>query len=352
MTMQRLPRRALPVLGAGVAVLVGVTLPFWRGAAPATQAYPAEQHVRAATALPDPAPASGRSDAPAPPSHEPREDAIAALRTRFAQSSLRGTTPDGALALDAAGRVVANAELRRLFEWYLALTGEFELTDIRSLFAADQRDAHGAAAAADALALFDRYIGLREAAARIDGSLDDLAYLDALIALRRQWFGADADAMFGAEEAAQALSLERLAVVGDPTLDATERNALLADIDARQPPDERDARARFTDAELAGEQTRQLDALAADPATRHAERSALFGDDAATRLAALDADRAAWQRRIDDYVRSRDALRSDTSLDPASRATRLATLRERSFADHERRRIDALDAIGALPPGG
>lgn len=347
------PRRRLLLLGSSLAIAVGAALFVWRDAdAPQPRATNSTQPASPTADATEPSRNAVGSDAPVAHPVDTGDAGLAELRARFSQSGLRGSSPDGALHLDTAGRVIPDADLRRLFEWYLALTGEFELSDIRSLFAADQRDAYGEAAAADALALFDRYLGLRNASVRIDGRLDSRAYLDALIALRRQWFGDDADAMFGAEETAQAYSLDLLAVRMNPTLDSAERAARLAEIQARQPSEELEARTQFTDTELASEQTRQLDALAADAATRHAERSELFGDDAATRLATLDAERAAWQQRIDDYVRARDALRNDTTLDPASRTTQLAALRERSFAEHERRRIDALDAIGALPPGG
>lgn len=351
--MMSSPRRGLLLLGSGLAIAIGATLFVWRDAgAPQPRATNSAQPTSTTTDAAEPSRSVVGSVAPTARPVDTEDAKLTELRARFDQSGQRGSTPDGALHLDAAGRVIADADLRRLFEWYLALTGEFSLPDIRSLFAADLRETHGDTAAADALALFDRYLGLRNATVRIDGRLDSRAYLDALIALRRQWFGADADAMFGAEETAQADSLDRLAILMNPTLDSAERAARLAEIEARQPIDELEARTQFTDAELASEQTQQLDAIDAAPATRHAERADLFGDDAATRLAALDAERAAWQQRIDDYIRARDALRNDTALDPASRATQLATLRERSFAEHERRRIDALDAIGALPPGG
>lgn len=278
-------------------------------------------------------------------------DDLATLQARLATSSLRGAEPDGTVVFDASGAPIADADLRRLFEWYLSLIGEFTLPQIRTLLAHDLATRHGDTASHRVLALFDRYIGLRDATSRLDANLDQHAHFEALVALRRTWFGADADVMFGAEEAALSLTLDRLALRTDPTLDADERAALDAALDAALPADERTARADATIAADIDAATRAYDTAGTDAATRHADRSTRYGEDAATRLAALDAERAAWQHRIDTYQRARAALAADTTLDAATRATRLAALRDHSFAEHERRRIEALDAIGALGGG-
>ncbi len=274
------------------------------------------------------------------------------LRHRLQQSSLRGTTRDGDIAFDAGGRLVLDANLRRRFDYYLALSGEFSDIDIRTLLLGDVADAHGASAAAEVAEAFDRYLDLRADLAHSRMSTDLAERFEQVRAARRTWFGDDADAMFGDEEAHVAYTLERQALEASDELDDAERRSRLDQLEARRPATERAVQRDASAALLVAEQTRQLDALGADATDRHAERAELWGEQAADRLARLDRERADWDRRLAGYARSRAALIADSTLDASTRAAALDRLRRESFAPTERLRVEALEAVGALPATG
>jgi lipase chaperone LimK len=283
---------------------------------------------------------------------QPSPDRIALLRDRLARSSLRGTTRDGDIGFDERGALHVDAALRRAFDWYLSLSGEFDPDAIRDLLHADVVDAQGEAAAQQVLLWFDRYVGLRAELAATALSSDTATRLAQVSAARRRWFGAAADAMFGDEHTEVAHTLQRRAILADDSLDAAQREARLDALDAARPPTARESERDATAALLVEEQGRQFEHLGLDAATRHAERAALWGEAAADRLAQLDRERSAWDARIAAYQRERDALARDARLDAAARAQAITALRERSFGPEERVRIEALEAIGALRPGG
>lgn len=274
------------------------------------------------------------------------------LRARLERSSLRGATVDGELTVDPSGRLLLDAGLLRRFDHYLSLTGEFTPEEMRLLLHDEVQREHGDAVAAATLDAFDRYLGLGAELSAADLS-DDLAIRFAQIRdLRRKWFGTDADAMFGDEEAHTAYTLARRTVHQDASLDASERAARLAELDAARTPAERSAERDATAVLLAEEQSRQFDALGSDPATREAERSALWGEEAAQRLGALDRERARWDQRLADYSRERERIRNDARLDPQARERAHADLLQRSFSPAEQVRVESLILVGALPPGG
>jgi lipase chaperone LimK len=101
-------------------------------------------------------------------------------------------------------------------------------------------------------------------------------------------------------------------------------------------------RAETIDPLLASEQTSQFDALDVPPAQRQVERAALFGPEAAERLALLDAERAAWDTRVAMVRAQQQAWAADTTLDPAQREARLQSLLDVDFSDSEQRRVRAL----------
>jgi len=266
-----------------------------------------------------------------------------------ATTSLRDSDVDGN-AVVADGRVLADRELRRLFDWWLSLDGELPRHAIRAGLAQWLVARVGAVDASSVLAVFDRYRRYLDAVATIDARLPLEQRLEQLHALRGEWLGAElAAAFFADEERDAALALERRRVAADAPLTRAERAERIATLDAALPEPERAAREAEADPWLAEAQSRELAADAASPAERHDARAALWGEAAATRLASLDVQRAAWDARLADYRRERDALLAATP--PAARESALAGLRARRFAPHEARRVESLEAIAALPSG-
>lgn len=273
----------------------------------------------------------------------------------LATSSLRGAEIDGEVRLDAAGRLVPDLGLRRLFDQLLSLRGELDPGSIRRLLADLVSQRHGETVAREVLAVYDRYVAYLAAVADARlGAIADLRERHARArALRREHLGESlAAAFFAADEALAEHTLARIEIARDRSLDAEARAARLAALDAEAPAAIREARRDATLADLLAEQERQFDALEIDPDTRTAERAALFGVDAAARLAAVDAAEAAWQRRLADYARVTAPIRSDGRLDAAGRAAALEAELARRFDDAEQRRVRSLEAAGLIPDPG
>lgn len=290
---------------------------------------------------------------PSAPAHPaPAPVGVAARRARadlLATTSLRGTEVDGSISWSGAA-LLPDRELRRAFDYWLNLTGELSRDDIRALVAQWLAATAPADVAQRALDLFDRYLGLREAVARLDADEPLADRLARLHALRVEWLGREAAAAFFADEERDAmLALERRRIATDRALSAAERGERIAALDAALGGPERVAREADAEPWLAEAQTRELDAGGADAATRAQERTALFGQEAALRLAELDAERADFERRVGEYVRARDLLVATTPATAQQAA--IDALRASRFPPHEARRVASLEAVGALPGG-
>jgi lipase chaperone LimK len=277
--------------------------------------------------------------------------ANALLDWRGLEASLRGSGIDGEVRLGAGGEVLVDAGLRRLFDHVLSLVGERSPARIRELLAAHLQQVHGPAVAQQVLDVFDRYVALQAAIARADlaAIADPAERLRRLASLRRAYFdAADAEAMFGEDERYAAYAVQRIALATDRTRDPVARAADVAALEAALPEPARAAIAEAGTPALLLEQQRQFDQLGIDAGARHAERAALWGPEAADRLAALDAERAAWDARVQDYVRAREAILHDASLPAQERESRIAALRAARFDAAGQRRVAALEAIGRL----
>ncbi|WP_437594983.1 lipase secretion chaperone [Sorangium sp. So ce1000] len=304
----------------------GPTRSDTKGMLPALSVAPSPAHLRQALSVSRP---------PAPP---PRSPAIPA------PPSLRGTDVDGAVIVDERGDLVVGPELLGLFDYFLSAAGEEPAAAIRARVVAAIRERAAGPAADQAIALFDRYLGYREAAgaARAAEEADPAARLAALREIRRAWFGEEAAArLFGDEEREIEAAIDESRVLADATLSPEERAARIADVEAALPEAVREAREAATRplAQQAAEQALR-DAGASDEAL-HAYRVATVGPEAADRLAELDRQRAAWQQRLDAFAGERASIEA-TVADPDGRRVAEEALLARSFTSEERLRVRAI----------
>ena len=328
-------RRLVLAIAGGIALVVLVA---WRGGRAPAHRLPPRATLPGATDVarvaPAPAPTLAGQRAAPPPAGLP--------------TSLEGSEPDGAIAADAAGHLIVDIELRRLFDYFLAATGEEPVATIRDRIIATLRQRLPELAASEAIAILDRYLAYREAVRQSTPARDPAAELDRLHDLRQQMFSPDvAKAFFADEEAAIYAAFARRDALLDPALSPAERDRRIADLDARLPPAVRAARAAAT---APIDQMKRDAAMRAAGATDQditAARTAALGAEAAARLAELDRARAAWQARLDAFRAQRAALLADPALDPAERQRRVDDLLARSFTSQERIRVEALDRIAA-----
>jgi lipase chaperone LimK len=335
-------RPGLAIIGGGFVVLALIA---WRCTRAPSGPRAGDAGPRASGSGPA---AAGRSPAPA----------LAAKPTTAAAplpASLEGAEADGAVSADASGHLVVDLELRRLFDHFLAATGEEPLAAIRARIVAALRARLPAAAVAEATDLLDRYLAYREAARRLAPPPDPIAGLDQVHDLRARMFSPDVvKAFFADEEAATYAALSRRAVLADTTLSAAERERRLAEIDARLPASLIEARAAATAPLDEMNREQAMRAAGASGPEIAAARTAALGADAAARLADLDRARAAWDARLARFRAARAALLADPGLDDAERRRRIDELLASSFTAQERIRIEALERseTGGGDPAG
>jgi lipase chaperone LimK len=339
-------RRVVGLVGGaglvGLAVLALVALDL-RGTAsppaPTAGAAPGDPAVRAApVAAPlttRPVPVAAADDVATPPT---------------LPGSLEGADADGAVAADASGQLVIDLELRRLFDHFLAASGEEPIATMRARIIAALHARLPDRAATEAIAILDRYLAYRDAARNLPPTASDRAGLAQVHELRARMFSpAVARAFFADEEAATFAALDRRDVMTDPALSDAERARRVAELEARIPAAVRTTRAAAMVPLEAMDREAALRAAGASDAQITAARTETFGADGAARLAALDRTRAAWDARLARFREARATLLADATLDDAARSARLDALLAQSFTPPERIRVEAIEHLSTSP---
>ncbi len=236
-------------------------------------------------------------------------------------------------------------EVRRFFDYFLSATGEEPAETVRARIVSEIQARLQPRAANEAIDLLDRYLAYRERAAALDpADRNDLeAQFAALEELRREILGDhDAVALFGDEEDASRVALERRRIAEDPRLSAEEKERALEEAEAQLPEPEREARAEAVSALRLWQDEQKLRADGASPQELRGLRESRFGKEAADRLEELDQAHDAWRDRVSLFQSGKAAIESDPSLTSDQRASAVDQLLQASFSATEQIRVHAI----------
>lgn len=267
--------------------------------------------------------------------------------------SLQGTYPDGQLSSDAAEALVADAELRRLFDYYLASIGEKSVAEIRAEIERELERRLQPAAAAEAKRLLARYLDYKRALVAVEkdsrmagGGLPAIRLRFAAMQETRSRFfsAAESTAMFGFDDAYDLDALTRLELSQDPNLSEQQKQEKLAALDAALPTALREAKEaplQVVKLEQAAQKMRNEGASDDDV---YRMRAAALSPEAAARLAEVDQDEAAWQHRIGAYLAERNRLvQANGNLPWQDQQALLQQLRQARFDAGEQKRLAAYE---------
>lgn len=270
--------------------------------------------------------------------------------------SLRGTTVDGQLRADVNGRLVINHDVRRVFDYFLSVVGEESPDRVLERIRAYAASQLPGPAAAEAEQLLLRYLDWQAAAGQIaempgagQSALDPdhlRARLDRMQALQEQHLGPEAaDAFFGDENRYSEYTIRRLALQENESLSAESRERALSELDSQLPDGLRQSTRQLQEYQRFREASETLQSDGASPGELYQARAEAYGDDAASRLQALDQQRAQWQSRVDEWLSKRDALMSQQGLDGESLDRQLRQHRSEYFDESELARVAAYERM-------
>jgi len=295
---------------------------------------------------------------PNDPTEAEKRQAYEASLLAVLPASLRDVPSPDTLDVDAAGNLVINAKIRKMFDHYLSTIGEEELgtiTDQVKLLLERQLEEP---ALSQAKNIYDNYITFKEA---MDGILQQSAQfqsgiLDAqtITALKQQirlersnYFSQEViTAFFAREDQYDDYMLAKSRITNDEALTGDEKIAEIFRLNQQSPAwlNQQNSQANRIEAYQAKE--RALTQSGAQAWEIQDLRRRELGDEAAAKLELRDKRRADWDQRLSAYREAVEAAMEQVS-DPngAYAVTLRDKIRAEYFKDHELRRVKSLDAI-------
>lgn len=320
---ERAPLTRRVVTAAAVALVVAGGVWIGRGVA--------MRHDAAAPVAPVDAAASAGTLAAAQP--------VAASAGAGPPTPLAGSSAPR-LPLDPGGHLAKVRAVRDFFDYCLTAQSDLNAAALDALVArevAAQLD--GTIAQVEALEVWRRYRVYLAELAKLPGAgavadKSDLATLqlalDQRASIARRVLGEWNEPFFGAEQWRQRYDLARLKIAQDRTLTDAQKAERLAALDQQLPPDARAERQRVAQQQAAIAQIAQLQKSGATPDAMRAQLTQTLGPEVAERVARMQQDDDAWQRRYADYAAQRAQIVA-LGLTPQERDAEIAALRQRMF---------------------
>lgn len=263
--------------------------------------------------------------------------------------SLRQTAVDGLPSAMDSGAIDV-VQLKSMFDYYLSTQGERALPEIRKEVESQLAARLHGQSLQDARDFFHRYLAylrsLAEAGKLKSVSADVLVQMrDRLQLLRqlreRHFQSQEIRQLFAATDAMDQMILQRMSIQRRQDIPVSEKQRLLAELEQTLPADLQAARQQATKHLVLSDAERQLREQGASPAQLQAMRTSMAGPEAAQRLAAMDAEEAAWQGKLKQWQREREQLVKDAGLSDLQRQQAQQALEQQLFSENERKRLAA-----------
>ena len=336
---------------AGLALAATAATLYWQwptlpspAAAVAPTAVPAPISITSAT----PAPTSSVTPAQ-PPS------GVSSL------PGLQGTEVDGELKTDSAGNLVLQLALRDYFDYFLSAADQAGLEAAVEALLADAGVRLQEPALGQLLGVLGNYLDYKRASlalmqqplsaqqqARPESQLAALQQaFEGLAQLRRAHFSAaQAEALFGAEEAYARYTLDSLALMAREDLSEQGKADLQEQLRAQLPDAMRASEERQQQALAQQAQSERLWQQGAGEQQQREFLAQTYAAETVERLLVEQRNERGWQQR---YAAYRDELAKlqGNGLSAADRQREQQRLRQRLFSDNDLHRVDTYDAIAA-----
>lgn len=267
--------------------------------------------------------------------------------------SLEGTRSDGDLKVASDDTLLVDAELGRMFDYYLSALGEKSLDAIRVEAERELDRKLKPNAAKQAKRLLAQYLDYKRALVDVEKDQKLVGTTAAIVKsrllamqkVRAQFFTPqEAQALFGFNDAYDMDAVARMEVADNKNLNDEQRKEKLAAIDAAMSPqlrEEREAPLRIAKAE---DDVKTMRARGASEQDIYRFRATTFSPEAAARLAEVDKEEAEWKARISNYLSERNKITNEMAQQPENvRLAALQQLRLARFNAEEQSRLVAYE---------
>lgn len=267
--------------------------------------------------------------------------------------SLQDIEVDGRLEVDANGNLKITEDVRHVFDFFFAATGEESNQTIMARIRAYLHHQLPEKAATQAEALLNAYVAYRddiEALPKVANPMQNIAAVktqkQAIQSIRSKYFDrVTSEAFFGAEDTYDNYTMARLEIMQNKTLTPEQKAQQQAMLIESLPNDLQDDIKTLNVYQNLTDLTKEWQKNQGSPQQLRTIREQTVGVEAANRLEKLDQETTTWNRRINSYLTQRDTVLSNSALAEPDQQQMVNQLKQQQFNPQERVRVEAFESM-------
>lgn len=281
--------------------------------------------------------------------------------TSFASKSQQDTQINCQIRVDGSNRLIVNEQTKDCFEYFITQYGEKPLEQIKTDFLAYTKSNYQDPVRSQLSDLWGRYIDYRGKLGEIQqptAEKDSAEFYQQIIQstqnLRKKFFSDyEIQGLFGTQDTYDQYTVDRLKILDDKKLSATEKAAKLKDLFNKLPEDWKENLQQLNQLEDLRKLTSEIKARGGSAEELHQMRTNLVGPEATQRLENLDVQRGDWKNKVNQYLTERDTIMKSSMSDSAKQSA-VTQLKSQKFANkQEQLRLETFETVhdqgGKLP---
>lgn len=279
----------------------------------------------------------------------------------FSSKSQQDTLINCQIRVDGANRLIVNEQTKDCFEYFITQYGEKSMQQIQIDFLAYLKNSYKDPVQSQLADLWSRYMQYREQLGNLPAptvNQNDPQYyrliLKNTLNLRKKLFSDyEIEGLFGTQDIYDTYTVDRMNIINDPKLSATDKADQLKALFDKLPEDWKENLKQLNQLEDLRKLTAEIKARNGSAEEIHQMRTSLVGPEATQRLETLDTQRGQWKQRVDQYLTQRDSIMTSNMSDSA-KTQAINQLKNQQFSNqNEQLRLETFETVhdqgGKLP---
>ena len=279
----------------------------------------------------------------------------------FASKSQQDTQINCQIRVDASNRLIVNEQTRDCFEYFITQYGEKSLEQIKTDFLSYIQTSYKDPVLSQLSDLWTRYINYRSKLGDLqapNADKESAKYYQQIVDntqnLRKKFFSDyEIQGLFGTQDTYDQYTVDRMSIMENQTLSATEKAQKLKNLFDQLPEDWKENLQQLNQLEDLRKLTADIKARGGSAQELHQMRTNLVGPEATQRLETLDVQRNDWKSKVTQYLSERDTI-LNSNMGESAKQNAIQQLKSQQFANQqEQLRLQTFETVhdqgGKLP---
>ncbi|RSZ27934.1 lipase secretion chaperone [Acinetobacter bereziniae] len=279
----------------------------------------------------------------------------------FASKSQQDTQINCQIRVNASNRLIVNEQTKDCFEYFITQYGEKTIEQIKTDFQRYLQTSYKEPVLSQLSDLWTRYMDYRSKLADLQAPNADKEsakyyqqIVDNIKNLRKKFFSDyEIQGLFGTQDTYDQYTVDRMAVMDDASLSASEKARKLKALFDQLPEDWKENLQQLNQLEDLRKLTADIKARGGSAQELHQMRTNLVGPEATQRLETLDVQRGDWKNKVNQYLSERDTILNSNMSDSAKQSA-IQQLKSQQFSNQqEQLRLQTFETVhdqgGQLP---